>query len=241
MERCKDSATGLTTDSNQSAVCRVLELDRRHGLCPCVRFWGRVRFLSLACTCIGHVACVLCARVCRTITPGVPHTNPLRVAVGPPLPIVYGCINHKPRRPHTYIQHAHGRLITHTLAVHVMSSVIGGGYHCMCAHYTPCPFSLFLHPNPHCLPRRTDWMFALRSSFDHSKVQTNNCIPVTHFGFACACGTGVSVVRAAPGVRAGVADGCVRHGAGRQKSIPYMRATQVVRAGVADVCVRHWA
>ena len=72
------------------------------------------------------------------------------------------------------------------------------------SHYTPCPFSLFLHPIPHCLPRRTDWMFALRSLFDHFKVQTSNCIPAAHFGFACACGTGVSVVRAAPGVRAGV-------------------------------------
>ena len=81
-------------------------------------------------------------------------------------------------------------------------------------------------------------MFALRSSFDHSKVQTNNCISAAHFGFACACGTGVSVVRAAPGVRAGVSDGCVRHGAGRRKRIPDLRATQVVRAGVADVCVR---
>ena len=97
------------------------------------------------------------------------------------------------------------------------------------------PFSLFLHPIPHCLPRRTDWMFALRSSFDHFKVQTNYCIPAAHFGFACACGTGVSVVRAAPGVRAGVSDGCVRHGAGRQKRIPDLRATQVVRTGVADV------
>ena len=64
--------------------------------------------------------------------------------------------------------------------------------------YTPCPFSLFLHPIPHCLPRRTDWMFALRSSFDHFKVQTNICIPAAHFWFACACGTGVSVA----GVRA---------------------------------------
>jgi len=109
------------------------------------------------------------------------------------------------------------------------------------SHYTPCPFSLFLHPNPHCLPRLTDWMFALRSSFDHFKVQTNDCIPAAHFGFACVCGTGVSVVRVAPGVRAGVADGCVRHEAGRRKRITDMRATQVVRAGVADVCVRHWS
>ena len=111
------------------------------------------------------------------------------------------------------------------------------------SHYTPCPFSLFLHPIPHCLPRRTDWMFALRSSFDHFKVQTNNCILAAHFWFACACGTGASVVRAAPGVRAGVADGCVRHGTGRRKRITDMLATQVVRAGVgiADVCVLHWA
>jgi len=61
------------------------------------------------------------------------------------------------------------------------------------SHYTPCPFSLFLDPIPHCLPRRTEWMFALRSSFDHFKVQTNNCVPTVHFWFACSCGTGVSV------------------------------------------------
>jgi len=84
-------------------------------------------------------------------------------------------------------------------------------------------------------------MFALRSSFDHFQVQTNNCIHTAHFGFACACGTGVSVVRAAPDVRAGVADGYVLHGAGRRKRITDMLETQVVCAGVADVCVRHWA
>ena len=107
------------------------------------------------------------------------------------------------------------------------------------SHYTPCPFSLFLHPIPHCLPRRIDWMFVLRSSFDDFKVQTNNCIPAVHFWFACV----VSVARAAPGVRAGVADGCVRHGTDRRKRITDMLATQVVLAGVgvADVCVRHWA
>ena len=67
-------------------------------------------------------------------------------------------------------------------------------------------------------------MFALRSSFDHFKVQTNNCIPAAHFGFACARGIGVSVVRAAPGVRAGVADGCVQHGAGRRKEAYHRHA-----------------
>ena len=121
MERCKDRTDGW-----------CLELDRRHGLCPCVHFWGRVRFLSLACTCIAHAACVLFARVCQAITLGVPHTNPLRVPVGPPLLIVHGCINvtcntndvHKPRRPHTCTRHAHGRLITHTLAMYVILSVI---------------------------------------------------------------------------------------------------------------------
>ena len=118
MERCKDRATGLTAGPNQSAVCQCLELVRRHGLCPCVRFRGRVRLqwdalrlgaaidcfpclrvsstylrepfthagLSLACTCIAHAACVLFARVCQAITPGVPHTNPPLVPVGPPLP-----------------------------------------------------------------------------------------------------------------------------------------------------------
>jgi len=65
------------------------------------------------------------------------HTNPLCVPVGPPLPIVHGCINitcntndvRKPRRPHTCMRHAHGRLITHIFAMYVMPSVIGGGYH----------------------------------------------------------------------------------------------------------------
>ena len=111
MERCKDSATGLTAGSNQSAVCQCLELDRRHRLCACVRFLGRVRFLSLACTCIAHAACVLFAHVCQAITPGVAHTNPLRVPVGPPLPSVHGCINitcntndvRKPRCPHIHV------------------------------------------------------------------------------------------------------------------------------------------
>ena len=118
-----------------------------------------------------------------------------------------------------------------------MPSVISGGYHSMCRNTLTIPhaFSLFLYPILHCLPRCTDCMFALRSSFDHFKVQTNNCIPAAHFGFACVCGTGVSVARAAPGVRAGVSDGCVRHGAGRRKRIPDLRATQVVRTGVADV------
>jgi len=147
MERCKDSLTGLTAGSNQSEVCQCLELDRRHGLCPCVRFWGRVRFLSLACTCIAHAVCVLFARVCQAITPGVPHTIPLRVPVGPPLPSVRGCINitcntndvHQPRRPHTCIRHVHGRLITHTLAIYIMPSVISGGYHCMCGNTLTIP------------------------------------------------------------------------------------------------------
>ena len=48
----------------------AVELNRRHGLCQCVHFWSRVRFLSLACTCIAHAACVLFARVCQAITPG---------------------------------------------------------------------------------------------------------------------------------------------------------------------------
>jgi len=176
------------------------------GFCPCVRFRGRVRLqwdalrlgaaidcfpclrvsstylreplthagLSLACTCIAHAACVVFARVCQAITPGVPHTNPSRVPVGPPLtallplPSVNGCI-----------------------------------------------------------------------SFDRLKVQTNNSIPSTHFGFACACGTGFSVVRAAPGVRAEVVDVCVRHGAGRRRRNIDIRATPIVRAGVVDVRVRH--
>jgi len=78
-------------------------------------------------------------------------------------------------------------------------------------------------------------------SFDRLKVQTNNSIPSAHFGFACACGTGFSVVRAAPGVRAEVAEVCVRHGAGRRRRNPDMRATPIVRAGVVDVRVRHRA
>jgi len=124
-----------------------------------VHFWGRVRFLSLACTCIAHAARILFARVCQAITPGVPHTNPLRVPVGPPLPIVHGCINvtcntnddHKPRRPHTCMRHAHGRLITHTLAMYVMPSIISGGYHCMCANTLTTPHALslfFFIPTP---------------------------------------------------------------------------------------------
>jgi len=158
MELCKDSATGLKATFNQSAVCQCLELNRRHGLLPCVHFWGRVRFLSLSWTYIAHVACVLFTRVCQAITPGVPHTNPLRVPVGPPLPIVHGCINvtcntndvHKPRRPHTCTRHAHGRLITHTLAMYVMPSVIGGGYHCMCGNTLTIPHtpSLFSSSQP---------------------------------------------------------------------------------------------
>jgi len=91
------------------------------------------------------------------------------------------------------------------------------------SHYTPCPFSLFLLPNPHCLPRRTDWMFALRSSSDLSKVQTNNCIPAAHFGFACACVTGVSVVHqaCAPGLQTGAS------------------STGLVDARVSHTCARH--
>ena len=177
-ERCKDSATGLTAGSNQSAVCQCLELDRRHGICPCVRFWGRVRFLSLACTCIAHAACVLFAHVCQAITPGVPHTNPLRVPVGPPLPSVYGCINitcntndvRKPRRPHVDVCHIH---VTCTRQTHYAYTFYVRNALCYqwwlslyvrkYSHYTPCPFLSFSssHPPLSTSPHRLDVRAAL--------------------------------------------------------------------------------
>jgi len=150
--RPKDSATGLTAGSNQSAVCQCLELDPRHGLCPCVRFWGRC---ALSVTCL-HVHCPCRVRSIRTCLPGhysgVPHTNPLRVPVGPPLPSVHGCINitcntndvHKPSM-------GHARLITHTLSIYVMPSVISGGYHCMCGNTLTIPHApslFFFIPTP---------------------------------------------------------------------------------------------
>ena len=69
-------------------------------------------------------------------------------------------------------------------------------------------------------------------SFDRLKVQTNNSFLSVHFGFACACGTWFSVVRAAPGVRAEVEDVCVQYGVDRRRRNPDIRATPIVRAGV---------
>ena len=49
----------------------------------------------------------------------------------------------------TYMHATHSRLITHTLAIYVMPSVIGGGYNCMCRNTltTPHAPSLFF-PSP---------------------------------------------------------------------------------------------
>jgi len=66
MERCKDSATGLTAGPNQSAVCQCLELVRRHGLCPCVRFRGRVRLQWDALRLGAAIDCFPCLRVSST-------------------------------------------------------------------------------------------------------------------------------------------------------------------------------
>jgi len=196
----------------------------RYGLCPCVRFWGRVRFLSLACTCIAHAACVLLARVCQAITPGVPHTNPLRVPVGPPLPSSHGCINitcntndiHKPRRPHTCMRDAHGRLITHTLSIFVMLSVICGGYHCMCGNtlsipHAPSLFSFITTPTVYlttqigCL-RCAHHLITLK--YKQIIVFLQLTLGLRYWAFSRA---------SAPGVRAGVADVCVRHWACRRR------------------------
>ena len=155
---------------------------------------------------------------------------------------------HKPRRPRTCMRHAHGILITHTLDMYVMPSVIGGGYHCMCGNTLTIPHApslIFFIPTP-TLPRRTDRMFALRSSSDHSKVQTNNCIPSAHFGFACACGTGVSVVHqaCAPGLQTGtcgtgLVDARVSHTCARHRLCAPGLQTCACGTGLADGGVTH--
>jgi len=152
--------------------------------------------------------------------------NPLRVPVGPPLPSVHGCINitcntndvHKPRRPHTCMEHAHGRLITHTLSIYVMPSVNCGGYHCMCGNTLTIPHapSLFFF-----IPTPSVYLAAQigcsRCAHHLITLKFKQIIVFLQLTLGLrVCGTGVSVVRAASGVRAGVADGCVRHGAGRR-------------------------
>jgi len=83
----------------------------------------------------------------------------IQTPVGPPLPSVHGCINitcntndvQKPRRPHTCMRHAHGRLITHTLSMYVMPSVTGGGNHCMSGNTLTilhAPSLFFFIPTP---------------------------------------------------------------------------------------------
>jgi len=89
MERCKDSATGLTAGPNQSAVCQCLELVRRHGLCPCVRFRGRVRLQWDALRLGAAIDCFSCLRVCPAPTCASPsHTQgchlPARALPMPP-------------------------------------------------------------------------------------------------------------------------------------------------------------
>jgi len=96
---------------------------------PCLRaLWPylRVPFLragpTLACSCLADAACVLFARVCHVITSVDPLTNPLRVSYSA------HCTS--------YVLHA--RCFRWLLLLYVRK-------YC---HYTPCPFSLSLLPNP---------------------------------------------------------------------------------------------
>jgi len=70
--------------------------------------------------------CVLFARVCHVITLGDPLTNPLRVSYS----------------AHCTCYVCHARCFWWLLLLYVLKY----------SHYTPCPFSLSLLPNPHCLP-----------------------------------------------------------------------------------------
>jgi len=110
---------------------------QQHPLCarvlPCLRAlcpYLRVLFLragpTLACSCLAYAACILFARVCHVITSGNPRTNPLRVSYSA------HCT--------CYVHHA--RCFQWLLLLYVRKY----------SHYTPCPFSLSLLPNPHCLP-----------------------------------------------------------------------------------------
>jgi hypothetical protein len=113
------------TRRQQHPLCARV-LPRLRALCHylCVLFFCAGP--TLACWCLAYAACVLFARVCHFITSGDPRTNPLRVSY------FAHCT--------CYVRHA--RCFQWLLLLYVRKY----------SHYTPCPFSLSLLPNPHCLP-----------------------------------------------------------------------------------------
>jgi len=81
--------SGMTAGPNKSVVCQCLELVRRHGLCPCVRFRGRVRLQWDALRLGAAIDCFPCLRVCPAPTCASPsHTQgchlPARALPMPP-------------------------------------------------------------------------------------------------------------------------------------------------------------
>jgi len=113
------------TGRQQRPLCAHV-LPCLRALCP----YLRVPFLhagrTLACSCLAYAACVPFACVCHVITSGDPLTNPLRMSYSA------HCT--------CYVRHA--RCFQWLLLLYVRKY----------SHYTPCPFSLSLLPNPHCLP-----------------------------------------------------------------------------------------
>jgi len=115
--------------------------------------------LSPACTCLAHAACVLFARVCQVITPGDPHTIPLRVPYSAHCAWLHRHnMQHKclPQSETSTYMHATCTRQTHcacTCSVrHACFRCFSSLYVRKYSHYTPCPFSLSLPPNFRCLP-----------------------------------------------------------------------------------------
>ena len=77
---------------------------------------------TLACLCLAYATCVLFARACHVIISGDPYTNPLRVFYS----------------AHCTCYVRHTRCFQWLLSLYVRKY----------SHYTPCPFSLSLLPNP---------------------------------------------------------------------------------------------